>query len=330
MMPSATGALTIVELEREKLKFEGDSGKFVITAACIADGTRSLKEIADQTGFSEEFVAAHVFFLKEAGVILDLCDYRVACAGETALERLRSAARFYNARVTANECIRTVLSGQGSRALVLGFAIEFYFYVASVARYMTAGIARFEHDAETMAPFWKHFAEEAGHSEIFRRGLICAGIDNERLKQNCAIATTQALISFLYERASRTLIEYGVLFAIMQPKWTSNVNESARGQKYGILRTAYPFAEPIWDAFETHEKIDEGADHQRWAVESYIQKRGVLSAEEMSLCLNTMRDASCFFILFLDGIRFHYRGDAAVMWRPLNTVIGEDISGSCT
>jgi pyrroloquinoline quinone (PQQ) biosynthesis protein C len=329
MLPSAQKyqAAALVETEAERLSFHDASAKIILAIAGRADGVRDVKNLATECACSEEAIFAHLKFLQDEGIVLDLADYRSDWPPNLALQKLRSAARFYNRRVAANPCLRTIFSGRASRELLVGYAIEFYFYVSSVTRYMAQGIARFEHSAAIMAPYWRHFSEEARHAEIFKNGLLASGVAAERLQPNCAIATTHALTNFLFERASRTLLEYGSLFAIMQP--AKNIDNDNANFKYEFLRKCYPFATDILDAFERHEKIDADADHKTWALEQELRVRESVSAEEMSRAYTTIRDAACFFIVFFDGIKEMYQGGCLPAWKPLaNVVVDAEIARS--
>jgi pyrroloquinoline quinone (PQQ) biosynthesis protein C len=329
MLPSVQKyqATAFVETEAERLSFEGASAKIISAIAGRADGVRDVRHLATECACSEEAIFAHLKFLQHEGIVLDLADYRSDWPPDPALQKLRSAARFYNRRVAANPCLRTIFSGQASRGLLVGYTIEYYFYVSSVTRYMAQGIARFDHSAAIMAPYWRHFSEEVKHAEIFRNGLLASGVAVERLQPNCAIATTHALTNFLFERASRTLLEYGSLFAIMQP--AKDIGDQNANSKYQFLRECYPFARDILDAFETHDKIDEVADHQTWALEQELRGRERVSAEEMWRTYTTIRDAACFFIMFFDGIKEMYQSGCLTAWKPLaNVVVDAEIARS--
>ena len=303
----------VVEMPTERLCFSGASAPLVLAAARRSDGTRTVAQLAADAGYTEEAVRSHLLFLQDEALVLDLTDYRSGWPTEDALNKLRGAARFYNLRIAANPVLRQLFSGQASREVFLGFAIEFYFYVRAAARYMTQGIARFDHEAATMAPYWQHFGEEAKHHEIFEEGLLAAGVAAKRLRPSCAIATTQALINFLFERASRTLVEYGSLFAVMQP--AENAAEEARSEKYELLRHSYPFARKIIDAFEHHETVDVEAGHQTWALEQHLRRSAQVSADDMWRAYVTMRDAACFFIMFFDGIKDSYQIGLLSVWK---------------
>jgi pyrroloquinoline quinone (PQQ) biosynthesis protein C len=323
--PQKYQATALVETEAERLSFYDASAEIVLAIADRANGVRDLSELAAECACSEEAILAHLKFLEDEGIVLNLLDYRSDWAPDLALRKLRSAARFYNRRVAASPCLRTIFSGQANEELLIGYAIEYYFYVSSVTRYMAQGIARFEHSAATMAPYWTHFSQEARHAEIFESGLFASGVAAERLRPNCAIATTQALTNFLFERASRSLLEYGSLFAIMQPaKSTGNDSTISR---YDLLRKCYPFATAILDAFELHDKIDADGGHETWALEQDLQSRAVVSAEEMSRAYTTIRDAACFFIMFFDGIKATYQSGCLSVWKPLaNATVDVEIA----
>jgi pyrroloquinoline quinone (PQQ) biosynthesis protein C len=316
MLPSARKyrATALVETEAERLSFYDASAEIILAIARCANGVRDLREVATACACSEEAIFAHLKFLQDEGIVLNLADYRSDWPPDLALQKLRSAARFYNRRVAANPCLRTIFSGQAGRELLVGYAIEFYFYVSSVTRYMAHGIARFEHGAAIMAPYWRHFSEEAKHAEIFKKGLSAFGVVAERLQPNCAIATTHALTNFLFERASRTLLEYGSLFAIMQP--AKGIADDSATSNYGFLRKCYPYATDILDAFELHDKIDAEAGHETWALEQELRTREIISADEMSRAYTTIRDAACFFIMFFDGIKETYQSGCLSAWKP--------------
>ena len=154
--------------------------------------------------------------------------------------------------------------------------------------------------------------------ELFEEGLSATGVAAARLRPICAIATTTALINFLFERASRTLVEYGSLFAVMQPP--DNAAPGARVETYERLRRCYPFAQKIVDALERHDAIDLGAGHRSWALEQHLRRSPRVSADDMGRAYVTMRDAACFFIMFFDGIRDSYQIGTLAQWKQLANV----------
>lgn len=321
MMPAMHGydGSVVVEMPTERLCFSGPSASLVLAVARRADGAHTATQLAADAGCSEEAVLSHLSFLKDEAVILDLADYQSGWQIDDALDKLWGAARFYNLRVAANPALQQLFSGQANREVFLGFAIEFYFYVRSATQYMAQGIARFDHGAATMAPYWRHFGEEAKHHEMFREALLAVGVAEARLRPNCAIATTQALTNFLFERASRTLVEYGSLFAVMQP--AENADPVTRAEKYEGLRRSYPFAHKLLDAFEHHESIDVGAGHQSLALEHHLRQSTEMSADDMRRAYVTMRDAACYFIMFFDGIKESYQIGTLAMWKQLANVV---------
>jgi pyrroloquinoline quinone (PQQ) biosynthesis protein C len=323
MMPAmhSYDGSVVIELPTERLCFSGPSAPLVLAVARRADGAHTATQVAVEAGCTEEAVLSHLSFLQNEAVVLDLADYRSGWPTDEALVKLRAAARFYNLRVAANPALQELFSGQASREVFLGFAIEFYFYVRSATTYMAQGTARFDHDAATMAPYWRHFREEAKHHEIFREGLLATGMTAARLRPNCAIATTQALINFLFERASRTLVEYGSLFALMQPP--KKAEPAARAEKYERLRRSYPFADKFIHALEHHETIDAEAGHQTWALEQHLRCFAWVSAEDMWRAYMTMRDAACFFAMFFDGIKNSYQIGTLSVWKQLANVTVE-------
>lgn len=305
----------VIELEEERLRFTGQSARVVTDLEVAVSLSKSPNYLgASDAGPDREVRIAHAQYLFEEGVVLDLSAFQKEAEADKAIFLLRKAARFYNRRVTSNKVVRTIFSGLAGRNLLFGYGIEFYFYVQAASRYMARGIARFEEAAEIMEPYWKHFSEEARHGDIFREGLIKSGIPAARLEPDLAIASTSALLNFLFERSSRSLVEYGSLFPIMQPddKPTSarSVNE-----KYAFLRTHYPFASAIFDAFQKHDMIDVTEAHHAWALEEQIKKVGGLSAKEMALALSTMEDSSCFFVVFFDGLERYYQNSERINWR---------------
>ena len=310
---------TIIDLEESRLRFSGHSGQLVWKLSSFP-ADHALAEFSDGTNsFPLLTVISHAQYLFDEGVVLDLSAFDHDLNAEAAIFLLRKAAKFYNRRVTANSVVRDIFGGSASRAIMLGYAIEFYFYVEAAARYMAMGIARFDEPADRMEPYWRHFADEARHSEIFRQGLLEAGMSAERLESRQAIASTSALLNFLFERSSRSLVEFGSLFTIMQPDNATPSIESVEG-KYHYLKSHYPYATPILSAFQKHDMIDLQEAHQSWALESHVRGLGGLSARELHLSVSTMADASCFFLLFFDGIRRFYVSDERVKWKSLADV----------
>jgi hypothetical protein len=312
LMPISRFDDAVIEMAGDRLRFSGESASLVKRLAPLCDGNFSLLDISRELNTSVESVSQHLEILEENDVVLDISIYAQPMESERAIIALRKAARFYNIRVMANKTVRKLFSGVAGDALAMGYAIEFYFYVASVTKYMAMGSSRFDYPIEVMEPYLRHFAEEANHSQIFHEGLVACGVPTPRLKASKALATTSALTDFLFERSSRSLVEYGSLFAIMQPNARGLTRNEVVG-RYDEMRSAYPNMKPVWESFQKHDLIDVDASHNSWALETHINIMGGLSKEEMLLALRTMRDAACFFIIFLDGIRDYY--DCNIKWK---------------
>ena len=78
MLPSARKyrATALVETEAERLSFYDASAEIILAIARCANGVRDLREVATACACSEEAIFAHLKFLQDEGIVLNLADYR--------------------------------------------------------------------------------------------------------------------------------------------------------------------------------------------------------------------------------------------------------------
>jgi pyrroloquinoline quinone (PQQ) biosynthesis protein C len=209
-----------------------------------------------------------------------------------------------------------LFGGEATKNEVLGWGIEFYFFVRAAREYMALGSGRTTGSTEMLAPVWDHFADEAFHCEIFLNGLVACGLGENTVRRRLPMPTTRALINHLFETSQSSLLEYTTLFALMQPL-TRPVTHQEVKQKYDFLREKYPFAAGLFDAFQTHDGIDVTMEHSKLTLESVLEHRGVLGRAEWHDIMKVLENTANTFILFFEGIQKYYRSSFDLRYRQI-------------
>ena len=92
--------------------------------------------------------------------------------------------------------------------------------------------------------------------------------------------------------------------------------------KYELLRSCYPFASSLLDAFEEHDKIDADLEHSSLTIEAIIEEEGPLSDKQALKIFGTIEQTANHFVLFFEGIPRHYKTSRSVTYRQIPNAIG--------
>jgi hypothetical protein len=273
----------------------------------------SIPDIAESTGYSESAIEACLKELEADGFILSL-DFPRNLDPNTAIKKIRAAAVFWNKHVMSQPFPILLFGGEASRAQVLGWGLEFHFFVRAAREYMARGASRISGPTEVVSEFWDHFAEEAFHDEMFREGLVASGLTENAVKNRLPLASTMALLNHLWESAEEGELEYAAAFAVMQPV-SVRPTANAITKKYDGLRAAYQYAAPLFDAFEKHEKIDVALEHSTLTLESLLRSFESVSSRDMNTILRIVRATAENFDIFFEGIAAYYKSDLSLSYR---------------
>jgi hypothetical protein len=155
---------------------------------------------------------------------------------------------------------------------------------------------------------------------MFLRGLEGCGLDAQSLSRRPPLATTMALLNFLFEKSEESALSYAALFCVMQASHLPSTSEVMH--RYEQLRSHYPFASSFFDAFEEHDKIDAGLEHSSLTIEAIIREEWPLSERQMLEIFRTIEQTANHFVLFFEGIPGHYKKSRLVTYRQVPNAIG--------
>ncbi|MBI2714977.1 MAG: hypothetical protein HYX37_11080 [Rhizobiales bacterium] len=313
------GERFIIEDRVIKLTYTGESATLCRQALPLLPSARDIDDIVGGTSYSMASLKQLVAGLESEGLALDLSHVE-ELDDNLLIEKIRTASRFWNQHIMGQVFPSRLFEGHATRPEVLGWGIEFYFFIRAANEYMARGVARDDAPTEVLAEVWKHYVEESGHEEIFLTGLLGCGLRRQEIVDRMPLPSTMALTNFLYEKACSTIFDYLSVFALMQPLATPP-SRSDISQRYDALRSWYPFASPLFNAFEQHDTIDADLAHAKLAIAPAIIWRSPASKHERLAIFQTIRETAEHFILFFEGIPRYYKNERFLNYRQRPTAI---------
>jgi pyrroloquinoline quinone (PQQ) biosynthesis protein C len=297
------------------LRFHGESADLVEQLVPLLTGNSALSEIAERSGVSGRSSAEHLEQFRLDGMLVDAEAIVAADTCDRALASVRELSVFWNRSIRQHPFPTRLFSGKATREEVLGWAMEFYYFIRGANSYMARGVAVVDGETETLRPLWDHYVEESDHDEIFRRGLLDSGISEPMIRTRQPIPSTRALVDYLWEIGASDPMLYAATFAVMQPLGEPPSREQIL-EKYAAMRTHYPFASGVFDAFERHDVIDADLGHCELLLDPVLRRRWPLSLHERRRLQTVIRETAEHFIWFMEGIQRRYKSSAAVDYRP--------------
>ena len=293
----------LIENVSHRLRFAGPSAAIVEGFVHAATGRATMAEIAEALGCSVHELIAHAATLLDDHLVLDLDSHRNAYPDPEVYNAVvRYEGAFWNQEIFREETARAIFSGRADAEEVRLWGREFYFFVRSAKEYMARGVAAFDGLIEEIEPILDHFVDEAPHDEIFAEGLLGIGFAEHELVTMRPLATTQALINHLYDRAGAGPFEYAALFVPMQPE-AKRPDPSEIAERYDRLRNSYPSCAKLFDAFEKHDMIDAELEHSSLAFEELVRLLGVPDMATRRRVAATLRETADAFKIFYRGVR---------------------------
>jgi pyrroloquinoline quinone (PQQ) biosynthesis protein C len=309
------GATFSLEDSSVRLNFQGESAILCRNVMPLLSRCHRLEELADFSNYSPTTLSNFLSILEDDNLLLDLSDVG-KLRTKALVVKIRSAATFWNKHIMGQAFPIRLFQGKATRAEVLGWGIEFYFFIRAANEYMARGCSRVDGPTSALSGLWEHYAEEALHDEIFLKGLIDCGLSERDIIARPPLASTLALLHHLYETSEQGLLEYAALFAVMQPLSQSpTVGEIS--SRYGFLRSQYPFAAGLFDAFERHDGIDASLGHSKLALEPILQSRGKLDAQTIYRLFSVIEHTAKSFVFFFSGIPQFYTTARSVTYRQV-------------
>ncbi len=297
------------------LRFHGESADLVEQLVPLLTGNSAVSEIAGNCGASSKSSVQHLEQLRLDGMLVDAEAIVAADSCDRALASVRELSVFWNRSIRQHPFPTRLFNGKATREEVLGWAIEFYFFIRAANSYMARGVAVVDGETEALRPLWNHYVEESDHDRIFRQGLLDSGVPEPMIRTRRPIPGTRALVEYLWETGGNDPMLYAATFAVMQPLEQPPSRERIR-EKYTALRAHYPFASGVFDAFERHDVIDADLGHCELLLEPVLRRRWPLSAYERRRLQTVLRETAEHFIWFMEGIQRRYRSPTEIDYRP--------------
>jgi len=218
-------------------------------------------------------------------------------------------------RTVDGHTLWTQLVQRPTLALVRGWLVENYHYIASIWQHCGAALATCT-DPEIRTGLVHHLREEFEHGAMLREGIAGSGLAVEAMRP---LATTRAFVGYLRGLAQRDWRAYVLAVAYLQLSLTTaGSGEAVRVHArhaafYDTLLAALPEAASLVATMRRHDAEDSELDHGE-DVRQLLHRLATLGVPQFSI------DAAAALAQltwsFLDGIAEHYgKGDVAVITR---------------
>lgn len=289
-----------------EVALSGSAREAFLRANTFFDGSRSVKEISEQSAVSERQLEKLLAGLRQVGMVVDhrSLDRVDGMEGMDFYDYHRLRSSFWLQKVYAHPFWEKVASGAASRAQILGFAFEKYHYIEGAHEHMAFAVANA--DPEMMKHLALHFNEEYAHGDIYRRGLR-AFFGDEVILTSQPLPTTRALINYLSEMAQKSSFSYYAGNELLQ--MTENTSKAADGDAvdefYRSMQSHYPWSEPLIEAFRAHTALDQHLGHED-AFRRMCADRRWLSSRQVEEAMTYTRGMAEMLELFMDGIDRYY------------------------
>jgi pyrroloquinoline quinone (PQQ) biosynthesis protein C len=306
VLHSGTQDKYIVESDAFEHVFEGEAAGLLEGMLPLLTGDYLISDVARIVGSSADSVLAVLAPLNaKETLVLDLDRAAGAQSGAEFVRFFKTECRFWSGEIHSQSFWKAIHSGSANRATVLGWGVEFYHFVESANHYMAAGVANCREGARVREILARHYIEESGHGRIFLEGLTKCGLDPLRVRSAPPLASTQALINYLYELGNSNSFAYAGTFAVMQSSG-KQLSETDVNASYDRLASLYPFAEEMFNAFKRHALVDVELDHHKITLDDIVELVPELVLRNSAPMLVAVRALVEHFIQFFEGIQEYY------------------------
>jgi pyrroloquinoline quinone (PQQ) biosynthesis protein C len=271
------------------------------------DGRTGLQAIAERVAENFSRVRALTDQLRRADVLTPVPVEKDEARGMSGTEFYalhRKLATHWLRPVYTHPLWDRIVTGQASRAQVVGFAFEKYHYIEGAYEHMAVAAANAT--PEMMPHLARHFIEEYQHGDIYRKGL-CSLFSDEVVLRSQPLPSTRALINFLSESAACNSFAYYAGNELLQ--MTENTDDggdvSAIDRFYDAMRQHYPDTGRLIESFIAHTHADQKLGHAN-VFHEMCEAVPPLTRREVKNALNTVRFMAEHLVLFLDGIEVAY------------------------
>lgn len=199
-----------------------------------------------------------------------------------------------------------------SHAMVCGYLLENYHYLASATRHITPAIASCT-DPKIRALLIRHLEDELTHCDMLSQKLNgYRGVGNPRLAR--PLPTTIAFVGFLQSLARQDWRAYVIASVFLQRSLSDTRHDQRNTNFYAAIREKSPELGELLDSMSGHDATDDDLDHDQrpLLLLNQLDAEGRLNKDAIALASMTPTLAWSF----LDGINAHYQhGDGTLCQR---------------
>jgi pyrroloquinoline quinone (PQQ) biosynthesis protein C len=304
---------------RDEVTLEGAAAQLFTKLGPLLDGKTPLEAVGAKVGEAPARLRALLERLEKAGVVafLSPVDDGVLMSGVEFHQLHRELCNYWLQDVYQHPLWEKIVTGQATRAQVLGFAFEKYHYIEAAFEHM--GIAAANASPEMMPHLARHFIEEYTHGDIYRKGLRSLFPDEVVLRSQ-PLPSTRALVNYLAESAQSGSFSYYSGNELLQ--MTENEDGGAGGavsEFYAAMQKHYPYTDKVIASFIAHTKADQNLGHAN-AFLLMCQSVPPLTRREVNDALNVAKNMAEHLLLFMDGIDTFYANFATVPRLPCDVL----------
>ena len=299
-------SLAVVTLRTPKIEvaYAGRSAEILRKAVPLLAGGLSVGQVRNQVGLSRQGFADIFGALAGEGYITDIRGLLDGSDLERQIETYFRICDAWAVEIFERPFWRIFLSGNASRAQILGWGTEFYHRTIGADEHNFIAVQHCR-DAGMSPGLKEHYEEELGHREIFLRALVDCGMDEGELLSSEPIPTTRGLILYQSELAKRDSWGYLGCYGVLHSPRTGQTPEAATTQFEAFSRM-YPRSKPLFDAFLEHTLIDLRLDHDKIFLETFVCRRNRFAEDEACRAIRGAWGMTLVFSSFFDGLLTHY------------------------
>ncbi|WP_078409906.1 iron-containing redox enzyme family protein [Priestia abyssalis] len=219
------------------------------------DGTNSIQEISNITGYSEEEVVVYVNSLdKELFIMEGGENFEKGISGKNFMIKLEEYVQRWTNQKGTDPFNDIVKSNKATKSLLVGFALE-YFYVTKRAFTTLMPSTMFQLSPQIKQELREFAMEEFNHDRIMVRALESVGISREDAYNHIPLPSTAALINLLSFWSHHDPLSYMASLYIFEE--ASDGNEYLQSLEQYDLPKEY--IKPMYDHSDVNEDGDHGA-----------------------------------------------------------------------
>jgi hypothetical protein len=315
----------LIQASAGDVRYKGSAAASVLTLIKHLNGKNSLRALALRQDWSVDKVLQLIEPAFEINGIADVRPVTQAKDIDSQLAKYYLLCDAWALNIFDRPFWTTVLSGQASEDIVLGWCIEFYHRTVGADEHNALSVKNC-YDPQIRSWLVAHFNEEFGHGKLFLDGLEGCGFQRTAILQSSPLPTTKNLIGYMNHLAKTDTIGYLGCYGVLHSPRRDQTLERVRDQ-FDQFSLLYPFAEPAISKIKQHAEIDLLAGHDEILLERLIRERGQLDPNMALRVVWAAHGMVAVFCRFFDGILDHYQQVGIARSRTCNpTFVGYSVT----